>query len=127
MVVHMVVENWHNYSGICELVYKAAADLLAEQNITQEQDNVFIIEESNQARIIVLKYIDWAVTSYNEVIPDVMWSPPSPHPCSIMPNGIEINDLVNAGQCHTSCFCIGNKPIREIKCRLINFFLNEHH
>lgn len=114
--------------GICVLVKKVATAWLVMQdgeNITKNEVQR-ITEEGEEAKTIVLTYIDWLVTTFNKAPPDQFSHIPIPHPCSVSPCIATNQDkdccqLVNTMQWHTHCstsYCLRRKPgQQELICR----------
>ena len=114
-----------NNPGICDLVNKAAAAWLAQQ---ENPDIVSpeLLREGEEAKTTVLQYVDWLVTTCNMALPDEFWRLPDPHPCAVPTEEVgdsetDYCDLVNSIQRHTQCsaaYCLRKKgPQQEVKCR----------
>ena len=77
-----------------------------------------LIEEGEEAKVAALQYVDWLVTTCNELMPDEHWHTPLPHPCAVPSSDVSDVDedyhaLVNTVQRHTQCitaYCLRSKP-----------------
>ena len=74
----------NNDPGLHTLIQKCAlAWAITEEHTTFSQEILSTIHEGEEAKISVLKYADWLVTTWNYAIPDDSWCFPDPHPCAV--------------------------------------------
>ena len=119
-----------NDPGVCTLVEKAAVGWLASnrrQDDTDGDDDEQLIQEREVAKIAVLEYANWLVTTMNDSIPDETWHVPVPHPCTLNVTSLgdtddsDYHDIVNTVQRHTRCspaYCLHKNPgQQEQKCQ----------
>ena len=102
----------------------ATAWMLVQQHNSEDAIDSYLIREGELAKIAVLQYADWLVTTCNLALPDEFWRLPDPHPCAVSINVTDSDgdycDLVNTIQRHTQCsaaYCLRKKgPQQEPKC-----------
>jgi len=125
-----------NDPGLCNLLKAAAQGWKLEQILRlQEQQPTYHqmandfppqIEAGHEAKVTVIAYADWLVSTINDALPQENWAVPSPHPSEGSIQGVESMEsdyqaLVNSVQRHTKCntaYCIKIKPGQQPTCRL---------
>ena len=117
----------YNDPGLHTLIQKCAlAWAITEEHTTFSQEMLSTIHEGEEAKISVLKYADWLVTTWNNAIPDDSWCFPDPHPCAVPIHDVQDMDndyynLVNTVERHTKCstaYCLCKKHRQQnLHCR----------
>ena len=125
----------YNDPGLCNLVKAAAQGWKLEQILRlQEQQPTYHqmandfqpqTEAGHEAKVTVIAYANWLVSTINDALPQENWAVPSPHPSAVSIQDVENMDsdyqaLVNSVQRHTKCstaYCIKIKPGQQPTCR----------
>ena len=119
-----------NDPGLCDLMKQAALAWKLQNKPQSEllESEQLIIDQGKAAEEIIISYVDWLTTTFNESIPAENWRMPTPqnHPCAQNPLQVsDINqdyaDLVNTVERHTKCnaaYCLRRKKGQtQVKCR----------
>ncbi|CAB4032530.1 ATP-dependent DNA helicase PIF1 [Paramuricea clavata] len=78
-----------------------------------------LIRQGEDAEKLLIQYVDWLVTTFNEELPDENWSVPDPHPSAVRATTVDNRDndyhrLVNTVERHTRCspaYCLKQKRV----------------
>ena len=118
-----------NDPGICGLIQKVALAWNisddANSTVIQPDERAHILQEGEKAKIEVLSYCDWLVTTCNDALPDELWFLPNTHPCIIsIRNEVDLEEdyhnLTNSVQRHTrsAAYCLKKKSGQQTpQCR----------
>lgn len=130
------VAKLKNDPGLCTLTEKALQGYLAS-NFKDNNQNMLTKEEilnldneiyqGKEAELIVCRYVDFLLSTWNPCSPDDGWSKPEIHPCqksylSLKPNEMpdDYVHLLNSVERHTTCstkYCLRENQKSELHCR----------